>query len=150
MLAWKTITLLWPFLKELFLGKKTLREALKTNKGRVFLIMMIIGSVVMNVWLIPNIVRISADYVDLKHKYDALKTQDEQPKATAPAAPAVPATPPEKVKADIAAANVAASLPAATRSPDHEPQVPHASVQQWSSYDATVARFNQMANRERR
>jgi hypothetical protein len=142
MLAWKTITLLWPFLKELFLGKKTLREALKTNKGRVFVILAVIGSVIMNVWLVPNTMRISLDYVELKHKYDDLKKSDDEKQPA-------PATPPTKVKTDIAAAKVTDSLPASYRSPASAPEVPTATAQQWSSYDATLNRFNQIAQRER-
>jgi hypothetical protein len=142
MLAWKTVTLLWPFLKELFLGKKTLREALKTNKGRVFVILGIIGSVILNVWLVPNIVRISADYVDLKHRYDDLKKSDDTKQPAPP-------TPPTKVKTDIAAAKVTDSLPAGYRSPASAPEVPTATVQQWSSYDDTLSRFSAIAQRER-
>lgn len=146
MLMWRTITLLWPFLKELFLGKKTLREALKTNKGRVLLIGAIIGSVVMNIWLVPNIVRISADYVELKHKYDDLKTVPEAPPVVVP--PPRP-EPVKKYESQVQSDKVADSLPAASRSPASAPVVPSATVQQWSSYDATVARFNQIQARER-
>lgn len=146
MLAWKTITLLWPFLKELFLGKKTLSEALKTNKGRVFLMAAIIGSVAMNLWLVPNIVRISTDYVELKHKYDDLKTTaDDRPRIETPA----PAPPVKKYTSIVQPEKITDALPASARSPASAPVVPEATVQQWSSYDATVARFNQIQARER-
>lgn len=140
MLMWRTITLLWPFLKELFLGKKTLREALKTNKGRVFVIMAIIGSVVMNIWLVPNIIRISADYVELKHKYETLRSD---PPVTAPAPDPV-----QKYQSQVRTDKVTDALPAADRSPASAPVVPQATAQQWSSYDITVSRFNQMIARE--
>lgn len=143
MLIWRTITLLWPFLKELFLGKKTLREALKTNKGRVFIILAIIGSVVMNIWLVPNIVRISADYVELKHKYDTLKTAD-----TPASAPVAIPDPVHNYQSQVHPDKVADALPAADRSPASAPVVPTATAQQWSSYDDTVSRFNQMIVRE--
>lgn len=143
MLMWRTITLLWPFLKELFLGKKTLREALKTNKGRVFIILAIIGSVVMNIWLVPNIVRISADYVELKHKYDTLKSTD-----TPASAPIEISNPVHQYETQVHPDKVADALPAAARSPASAPVVPTATIQQWSSYDDTVSRFNQMIVRE--
>lgn len=132
MLMWKTIGLLWPFLKELFLGKKTLREALKTNKGRVFLIVVIIGSVLMNLWLIPNIVRISTDYVELKHRYELLKTEgtpNVQPRSPV----ATPVTP---------------ILPVVTKPPVTVPDAPVPAASQWSSYDTTLTRFSQMIARE--
>lgn len=146
MLMWRTITLLWPFLKELFLGKKTLREALKTNKGRVAIIIGIIGSVVLNIWLVPNIVRISTDYVELKHKYDDIKAnQDDRPPVLQPTPP-----PDKKYGTLVQPDKVADALPAAARSPASAPVVPSATMQQWSSYDATMARFNQIQAREQK
>lgn len=144
MLMWRTITLLWPFLKELFLGKKTLREALKTNKGRVFVILAIIGSVVMNVWLVPNIIRISADYVDLKHRYETLKKTGTVPtKPEAPKPDSSLAT--NKGPASDAQVNtqVASTVSVDVKSPDST-----AADQQQAGYDRTLALFNRIHERE--
>lgn len=138
MLMWRTVTLLWPFLKELFLGKKTLGEALKTNKGRVFLIFAIVGSFAMNVWLIPNVIRISADYVELKHRYDAAHT-DPIPIMKPSPAPS---------SADTKTDHVMNALPAQVRSPDTPASVPDTSLKQWNDYDHTLRLFDQIEVRE--
>jgi len=148
MLAWKTITLLWPFLKELFLGKKTLREALKTNKGRVFFIGVIIGSFVVNMWAIPTILRMGMEFVDLKHKYEALSNPEGPPQSAAPAPAPAPTASAQKYDTLVKPDKVTDALPAAARSPASAPVVPSATVQQWSSYDATMARFNEIQARE--
>lgn len=73
MSAFKLITFLFPFIKEMVLGEKTIREALRTNKMRVFLIGLILLSFFLNIVLVPKLVRISADYVILDRKYKELE-----------------------------------------------------------------------------
>lgn len=73
MSAFKLLTFLFPFIKEMILGEKTIKEALKTNKMRVFLIGLILLSFFLNMFTIPKLVRISADYVILDRKYKELE-----------------------------------------------------------------------------
>lgn len=61
---------IWPFIKELVLGEQTLGQALKTHKLRVLLIALIMGSFVMNVFTVPRLISISADYIKLEKKYE--------------------------------------------------------------------------------
>lgn len=77
MLVLRTITLLWPFLRELFLGRKTLREAMRTHKGRCFAIVVILGSFAYNTWSTQKLISISKGYVELKQKYNAVVTTDK-------------------------------------------------------------------------
>lgn len=72
MSAFKLITFIFPFIKEMILGEKTIKEALKTNKMRVFLIGLILLSFFLNMFTIPKLVKISADYVILDRKYKEL------------------------------------------------------------------------------
>lgn len=71
MLVVKTIRFLWPFLKEMILGDKTVRQALRTNLGRVLLIAVILLSIVANFFTIPRLLEISYAQVELKRRYEA-------------------------------------------------------------------------------
>jgi outer membrane biosynthesis protein TonB len=64
---------LFPFIKEMILGEKSIKEALKTNKMRVFLIGLILLSFFLNMFTLPKLVKISADYVILDRKYKELE-----------------------------------------------------------------------------
>lgn len=77
MLVLRTITLLWPFLRELFLGRKTLREAMRTHKGRCFAIAVILASFAYNTWSTQKLISISRGYVELKQKYNAVTKNDK-------------------------------------------------------------------------
>ena len=67
-----TLRLLWPFLKEMVLGDKTLSEALKTNKMRVLLLFLIVGSFAMNFFVVPRVYEISSQYVELEREHKKL------------------------------------------------------------------------------
>ncbi len=71
-LTMKVLRFLWPFIREMVLGEKTLKQAVKTNKGRVFIIGVIFASFVTNFYIIPKVWSISSDYIELKKNYDAL------------------------------------------------------------------------------
>jgi hypothetical protein len=73
MSSFKLIALLFPFVKEMILGEKTIREAIRTNKMRVFLIGLILLSFFLNLVVIPKLVKISADYVMLDRRYKDLE-----------------------------------------------------------------------------
>lgn len=67
-----TLRLLWPFLKEMVLGDKTLSEAIKTNKMRVLLLFLILGSFAMNLFVVPRVYDISSQYVELEKEHKKL------------------------------------------------------------------------------
>lgn len=69
MLTFKAITFFWPFLKEMILGESSMKDALKSHKGRVLLIGVILLSIVLNVFTIPRLIAISAAHVELQRKY---------------------------------------------------------------------------------
>ncbi len=66
--VFKSISFLWPFISEMILGKKTFKESLSTNKKRVFFLLLVFGSLGMNVFLFPKVIAISKDYIDLDKK----------------------------------------------------------------------------------
>lgn len=108
MLLFKTLRFLWPFLKEMILGDKTLKEALKTNFWRVLLIVGIIVSIALNFFTIPRLLEISYAHVELKRKHSLLIKQcwpnsDPGNLLPEPVAPAPPATAPPKAPATPAA-----------------------------------------------
>lgn len=70
-----TLRLLWPFLKEMFLGDKTVGQALKTNKMRVLLLFLVLGSFAMNFFVLPRTYEISAQYVELERAHKKLKAE---------------------------------------------------------------------------
>lgn len=77
------IKYLWPFLKELVLGDKTVREAIRTNKMRVFVLLLIVCSFLVNFNAVPRLWEISASYVKLEKKYDKLLQEGGDPEAKA-------------------------------------------------------------------
>jgi hypothetical protein len=98
----KTLAFIWPFLKEMFLGDKTLKEAIKTNKMRVVIAVGILLSIAFNFVALPRLVTLTYDYVNLKRKHDellkglppiAVPAPPPQAPASAPAPPPVPPPP---------------------------------------------------------
>lgn len=69
------LRLLWPFLKEMFLGDKTVMQAIRTNKTRVLLLFLVLGSFAMNLFVLPRTYEISAQYVELERAHKKLKAE---------------------------------------------------------------------------
>lgn len=74
------LKLLWPFLKEMLLGDKTVGEALKTNKMRVLLLFLILGSFGMNLLVAPRLYAISSQYIELEREHKQLLGAGESTK----------------------------------------------------------------------
>lgn len=72
MLVLKAIRFFWPFLKEMFLGGKTLREAARLHFGRLLFVLLFLGSIAVNAWLFPRLLDISLQLVELKRSHSAL------------------------------------------------------------------------------
>lgn len=71
-------TLLWPFVKEMVLNGKTIVEAFKENKRRVFFAFFVMGCFLANMVLVSRIVAISREHVVLQEKYSALFEASKQ------------------------------------------------------------------------
>ena len=67
----KVLAFLWPFIKEMVLGDKTLKEAIRDNKKKVALAFFILASLGMNFFLIARIVVISQKYLELQKLHTA-------------------------------------------------------------------------------
>lgn len=99
---------LWPLIKELVLGEKSFKDALRTNKMRASLIILIFVSIITNFFAIPRIVSITRDHLELVKKYEAL--------TKAPVSGAPPSKTPEIAPPQ--------SLPPAAKRDDTQPAVP--------------------------
>lgn len=98
MLVFKAIAFFWPFLKEMILGEKTIRESLKSHKGRLLLIGVILASFGLNAFTIPKLIKISAAHVELQRKYAAATRDYKDPGAAPPSPPNREQTPYESTK----------------------------------------------------
>ncbi len=77
MLAIKILSFLWPFIKEMVLGKHTLIEAIRKNAKRFFFMSAFFASIGLNILMIPRLVQISNDYINLNKKYEAILKKNE-------------------------------------------------------------------------
>lgn len=74
----KVLAFLWPFIKEMVLGDKTLKEAIKDNKKKVLLALMILASIGLNFFAISRLVVVSKDFVVLQKKHVAATKSIEE------------------------------------------------------------------------
>jgi hypothetical protein len=75
----KILTTIWPFIREMFFGNKTMAEIIKDNKFRVLMLALITASMTLNYFLTSRTVAISRDYLVLKAEYEALKSSKKTP-----------------------------------------------------------------------
>ena len=64
----KTIEMIWPFIREMVIGDKSLLDALKYNKKRVLLVILIFVSIGTNFFSIHRLITISQQYIVLNNK----------------------------------------------------------------------------------
>lgn len=62
----KVLAFLWPFIKEMVLGDKTLKEAIQDNKKKVAFAIFVLCSVGFNFFLMVRLVAISQKYLELE------------------------------------------------------------------------------------
>lgn len=74
MWIFKILTFLWPFIKELVLGEKTVRQAIRSNRWKLVLTIVICISFVVNLLAVPRLVVMANDYVKLNKKYELQTT----------------------------------------------------------------------------
>lgn len=70
---WKVVIFIWPFLKEMFLGDQSVREAVENNKIRVLAIGIICLSIALNFFTVPKVVAISKSYMELAKQKEQLE-----------------------------------------------------------------------------
>lgn len=78
MLAWRFVTFMWPFLRELVIGKKTIAEAAKSHTGRLILLIFILSSFGLNGWAVPKVIAISKKYLTLEKSYNKLSEESSK------------------------------------------------------------------------
>lgn len=80
----KLLPFIWPFVKELMLGDKTIIEAFKDNKKKVFMTAVIMLSFAINIFVIPKLLAISSQHVILQREHEQLQAQFLELKNTSP------------------------------------------------------------------
>ena len=80
----KLLPFIWPFVKELILGDKTMIEAFKTNKKKVMLVAVIMFSFALNIFLVPKLVAISSAHVVLQREHEELQALYLKQEKTSP------------------------------------------------------------------
>jgi hypothetical protein len=80
----KIAVFIWPFLKEMILGDRTLKEAVKSNKIRVLTIGIIFLSLALNFFAFPRLVSITKQHLELAKKYKDVQAELESLKAKKP------------------------------------------------------------------
>lgn len=71
MWIFKVLAFIWPFIKEMVLGDKTLKEAIQDNKTKVLFAGIVMLSFALNFFAVTRLVVISKDFVVLQKKYTA-------------------------------------------------------------------------------
>jgi hypothetical protein len=67
--------LVWPFLKELVLGGLSLKEGMRTQKKKVFLLFFVSGLIFSLFLIIPRFYQLSQEHIKLEKSVDAVNVQ---------------------------------------------------------------------------
>lgn len=71
----KLLPYIWPFLREMVLGNKSIFAALRDNKKKVFFITLVIVSFGLNFLTVPRLLTMSMQYVTLDKRYKELEVK---------------------------------------------------------------------------
>lgn len=71
----KVLPYMWPFIREMVLGRKSLLAAVRDNKKKVFFITLIIVSFGLNFLTVPRLFSMSVQYVTLDKRYKELEAR---------------------------------------------------------------------------
>lgn len=69
----KMMPYLWPFIREMIFGKKSIWSAFRDNKKKVLFAVLVVFSIGLNFVLVPRSVQLSIQYVNLERKYIELQ-----------------------------------------------------------------------------
>jgi hypothetical protein len=85
----KVIPYLWPFIKEMLIGKKTWRQAFRENRGKTIVTVSLAVSLVFNIVLVTKVGHLAVNYLELSRakeelekKYKALEKVKTGPPST--------------------------------------------------------------------
>lgn len=73
----KLLPYIWPFLREMVLGRKTFLEAVRDNKKKAFFVALVIFSFGLNFVLVPRSSTLAMEYLALERKYKELEAQNK-------------------------------------------------------------------------
>lgn len=65
----KIFMFIWPFIKEMVLGDRSVRETARDNKLKVLLAFVLAASLVMNIFSVNRLWTLSQQYLDLRKEY---------------------------------------------------------------------------------
>lgn len=101
----KILVFIWPFIKEMVLGDRSVRDAARDNKMKVLLAFVLAGSIGMNIFSVNRLWTLSQEYLGVKKEFAEYKIKQ-------PVIKSVPLTP----------------KPAETTRPDAAPSTVHETV----------------------
>jgi hypothetical protein len=116
----KLVSLLFPFVRDMVLGESSLTYALKTNKRRVLLLILLMFCFGWTVYSIPRLVEMATEQVRLEHKVQDLTDHPGSLSDNHADGPIIPSQPTVVV--------VNHPTPAQPSEPDQPPQGPPVNV----------------------
>lgn len=75
MLALRFLGSLYPLLKDIFLGKRSIKESLKDGKLKLLVLLGVILSILMNFYLIPKTLELSIKIIELNKMIEELNSE---------------------------------------------------------------------------
>lgn len=69
MVSFNLARMLWPFLWEMFFGKRKLMDAARNNTKRFIFLGVVVLSFIFNLFAIPKLIMLSNDYLELQKHY---------------------------------------------------------------------------------
>lgn len=74
----KILKYFFPFIKEVILGRATIRETYKYDKRRFWAFIIITSSISINAYVIPKMISLSYDHIVMVKEIERLKAVEEQ------------------------------------------------------------------------
>jgi hypothetical protein len=93
--------LVWPFLKELVLGGLSLKEGMRTQKKKVFLLFFVSGLIFSFFLIIPRFYQLSQEHIKLEKSVEAVNVQRLEKRIKELEAEAKKTKPPVEVKCPV-------------------------------------------------
>lgn len=80
MILFRIITFLLPFLKEVILGKNvTILQAAKEKKIRLFVLAIVLLSITINIYILPNHYKTAEEYIRVKKQLNYYESRNSKP-----------------------------------------------------------------------
>lgn len=89
----KILMFIWPFIKEMVLGDRSVGEAARENKMKLLLTVVLTASIGLNIFSVHRLWTLSQQYLDLRKEYATLDAKYKKLTSVEPIPKALPAKP---------------------------------------------------------